>query len=399
MNFTINRENFLSLIRLAKVSIAARTTLPILGNIHLELVGKTLSATGSNLDQYVTVCAQVEAGSAGTITLPANKLESIVASAPGKSITLTIDEKKKIACVKYQTGKSASQTGQATVLGLPSDEYPNIPDAKRGETMGIKAIDFQRAYVKVHGFSSTDETRFAMNGIRFDFAKDGTFLAATDGRKLATVRLADANKEMQSFTLPNQAARILNNRLKLVESGEDAAIDSVAIRIWCEGDEVKSATFVFEDGWTLTSKLIDAPYPNYRRVIPATDGPNLHSVTLPVADFSNALRRVSLVAKDDVLKVSFSDGRATITASAPDVGEGEDSFPIQFNSPAEDFHYSFNLRFMETILSACDCESLRIFFGDGDAGEPAVINNKGDSYIAVLMPIATKHPTQTAATP
>ena len=86
---------------------------------------------------------------------------------------------------------------------------------------------------------------------------------------------------------------------------------------------------VFEAGdVVLSSRLIDGQFPNYKQLLPDSFE---HELTLATDEFTDVVRRVSLMAqKNAPLRLSFNDGRVTVSARTVDVGEASQSVEIPF---------------------------------------------------------------------
>ena len=71
---------------------------------------------------------------------------------------------------------------------------------------------------------------------------------------------------------------------------------------------------------TLTMRLIEGEFPNYRQVIPKVV---TRKVTMPSDTLSQALRRVALlsVERSQAVRVELSAGRLRLSANNPDLGE------------------------------------------------------------------------------
>jgi len=146
--------------------------------------------------------------------------------------------------------------------------------------------------------------------------------------------------------------------------------DKAAIDVWC-GD------------WWLHSKLQDAVFPNYRQVIPDTNGRT--PATIIVEEWEKAVRAVLAIGNDDSKLVIAGD---RLSISAPEVGE---AFMQISATDAEEV--CVNPRFLLEALQAAP--SLKADFLPGNAGEPVVmtLSRQTDAdpirWTHVLMPIRT----------
>src|SRR6185503_18053912 len=79
---------------------------------------------------------------------------------------------------------------------------------------------------------------------------------------------------------------------------------------------------------TLSSRLIDGQFPNYRQLLPESYE---HDVTVSRSEFLSVVRRVSLMAQRNApLRLRFEQGSVTLSAQTPDVGEASEAVPVDF---------------------------------------------------------------------
>ena len=104
MKFSLNRESLLKPLLLVSGAVERKSTLPILGNILLEISNSSLTLTATDLELEMVAYAEIEnQGSDGKITVPARKLLDICKSLPEGSM-LTFSYADDI--IKISTGRS-----------------------------------------------------------------------------------------------------------------------------------------------------------------------------------------------------------------------------------------------------------------------------------------------------
>ena len=87
MQFTITREQLLKPLQQVCGVLSNRPTLPVIGNILLEIQGNQLSMTGTDLEVELTTLATLEQAVEfeGKFTIPAKKFLDICRSLPEDS--------------------------------------------------------------------------------------------------------------------------------------------------------------------------------------------------------------------------------------------------------------------------------------------------------------------------
>ena len=133
---------------------------------------------------------------------------------------------------------------------------------------------------------------------------------------------------------------------------------------------------------TLSSRLIDGQFPNYRQLLPDQFE---HELTLDTAEFLEVVERISLMAqKNAPLRLSFSEGELRISAQTPDVGEASDSFAVPF--AGEPFEIGFNPEFLTAGLqsAAADKVILKLI----SPLRPGLLESAdGSGFLYLIMPI------------
>ena len=91
MKFTIRRESFQQGLAAVGASIPTRTTLPVLSNILLEANSDGVQMSGTDLDIAVSLRAPAQVEEAGSLTVPAKKLQD----APALHLVTPLDKTKR----------------------------------------------------------------------------------------------------------------------------------------------------------------------------------------------------------------------------------------------------------------------------------------------------------------
>ncbi|EGY29831.1 DNA polymerase sliding clamp subunit protein [Candidatus Regiella insecticola 5.15] len=96
MKFTIKREHLLKPLQQVSGPLSARTTLPILANILLQVSDNTLTLTGTDLEiEMVATIALSQSHEIGATTVPARKFFDICRGLPEDAeITVTLETER-----------------------------------------------------------------------------------------------------------------------------------------------------------------------------------------------------------------------------------------------------------------------------------------------------------------
>ena len=110
MKFTVEREHLLKPLQQVSGPLGGRPTLPILGNLLLQVADGTLSLTGTDLEmEMVARVSLIQPHEAGATTVPARKFFDICRGLPeGAEIAVqlegdpTVNEMKQTLYAKYE---------------------------------------------------------------------------------------------------------------------------------------------------------------------------------------------------------------------------------------------------------------------------------------------------------
>ena len=123
MKFSLNRELLLKPLLLVSGAVERKSTLPILGNILLDISGQSLTLTATDLELEMVSNTQIDNhGEDGKITIPARKLLDICKSLPDDSL-LTFELINET--ITISTGRS-----KYSLSTLPAADFPNIEEWK-----------------------------------------------------------------------------------------------------------------------------------------------------------------------------------------------------------------------------------------------------------------------------
>ena len=102
------------------------------------------------------------------------------------------------------------------------------------------------------------------------------------------------------------------------------------------------------------------------------------------SEFTDVVRRISLMAqKNAPLRLSFTDGRVTVSARTPDVGEASQSVEIPFTGTP--FDVGFNPDFLSDGLELADGDLVLRLISPLRPGMLASANGGGYRYL--IMPV------------
>lgn len=372
MKFKINQDHFSNGLQQVLNVVASRSTMPILSNVLIEAEEGHISLTTTNLDLGIRCRIKAEVSETGTITLPVRKLATIVKELPVNEVFLETSENNQ---AKITSGGSLFK-----IMGISSEEFPPLPSFENRKVYELSQDEIVNMLKSVSYAQSTDENRYILNGVYFNFADEKLTLVATDGRRLGLtgLELEVSEENAGSLILPAKTVAELE---RLMGKGEKVNIAfndrQAAFEIGL--DDAGESGLV--DHLYLVSKVVEGNYPNYRQVIPKETE---HRVKIERELMLECVHRAALVTSDksNSVKIKVSKNLLEITGQSTEYGESHESMAIAYDGP--EVQVAFNPQFLMEPLKALTKDE--VFFEFKDELSPGLFKTL-DNFICVIMPL------------
>jgi len=372
MKLVCSQAELSSSLQLVSRAVAARPTHPVLANVLLTADAGTgrLSLTGFDLSLGIQTSLSASVATSGAITLPARLFGEIVSRMPSDSpITLSCEDGSEQV-------ELTSVSGSYQMRGMPADDFPELPLAQAGTPIKLDPDVFIKGLRATLFASSGDEAKQLLTGVHLGLDQNGLECAATDGHRLAVLRLQNASSSEAELdvTVPARSLRELE-RLLSSRGGSDA------VSLFCDRGQV---VFQWADQ-VLTSRSLDGTYPNYRQLIPESFGRQLQ---VDRKGLLSALERVAVLADqhNNVVKLTSDPaaGQLSISADAQDVGSGSEAIGAQVSGDA--IQIAFNVRYVLEGLKAMGSEQVQLQCNAPTT--PVVLAPQDDSsFTYLVMPV------------
>lgn len=372
MKFKINQDHFSNGLQQVLNVVASRSTMPILSNVLIEAEEEHISLTTTNLDLGIRCRIKAHVSDTGSITLPVRKLATIVKELPVNEVFL---ETNKSNQAKITSGGSLFK-----IMGIGSEEFPPLPTFENRKVFELAQDEIVNMLKSVSYAQSTDENRYILNGVYFNFADEKLTLVATDGRRLGLtgLELEVSEENAGSLILPAKTVAELE---RLMGKGEKVNIAfndrQAAFEIGL--DDAGDSGLV--DHLYLVSKIVEGNYPNYRQVIPKETE---HRVKVERELMLECVHRAALVTSDksNSVKIKISKNLLEISGQSAEYGESHESMAIAYDGP--EVQVAFNPQFLMEPLKALTKDE--VFFEFKDELSPGLFKTL-DNFICVIMPL------------
>ena len=373
MEFKINKDHFSNGLQQVLNVVGTRSAMPILGNVLIEAGTDHISLTTTNLDIGIRCRITADVSTEGSITLPVRKLATIVKELPQQEVFFELSSNNQ--------AKIASGGSIFKVMGIGTDEFPPLPSFENQHVFKLEQNDLANMLKSVSFAQSSDENRYILNGVYFNFSDENLTLVATDGRRLAltSYELESDSSDTGNLILP---AKTVSEIERLVGKGESVKIAfndrQVAFEIAIEDEEGNSGLI---DHIYLVSKIVEGNFPNYRQVIPKETE---HRIKVERELFLECVHRAALVTseKSNSIKLKISKNLMEIMGSSAEYGESHESMGIAYDGP--DVQIAFNPTFLMEPLRALSHDE--IFFEFKDELSPGLVKTL-NQFLCVIMPL------------
>jgi len=372
MKFKINQDHFSNGLQQVLNVVGARATMPILSNVLIEAEEGHISLTTTNLDLGIRCRIKADVSEPGGLTLPVRKLATIIRELPQNEIFVETS--------KNNQAKITSGGSNFKIMGISTEEFPPLPSFENRHVFELSQTEIVSMLKSVSYGQSSDENRYILNGVYFNFADEKLTLVATDGRRLALTALDTEISEDNagSLILPAKTVAELErlmgkgDKVKIAFNDRQAAFE---ISIDSSGD----AGLV--DHLYLVSKIVEGNYPNYRQVIPKETE---HRVKIERELMLECVHRAALVTSDksNSVKLKVSKNLLEISGSSTEYGESHESMAIAYDGP--EVQVAFNPQFLIEPLKALTKDE--VFFEFKDELSPGLFKTL-DNFICVVMPL------------
>ncbi|MFO3719387.1 DNA polymerase III subunit beta [Staphylococcus felis] len=376
MEFSIQRDYFITQLNDTLKAISPRTTLPILTGIKIDAnhEGIVLTGSDSEISIEITIPNQVDGEEIvsiiepGSVVLPGRFFVDIIKKLPGKDVKLSTNE-------QFQTLITSGHS-EFNLSGLDPDQYPLLPQVSSEDALQLPIKVLKNIIAQTNFAVSTSETRPVLTGVNWLIQENELICTATDSHRLAVrkLKLEDEDITDKNVIIPGKALAELNK----IMSDNDEHID-----IFFASNQV-----LFRVGnVNFISRLLEGHYPDTSRLFPENYEIKLE---LNNSDFYHAIDRASLLAREggnNVIKLSTGEEVIELSSTSPEIGTVKEEVTAN-DVEGGSLKISFNSKYMMDALKAIDHDEVKVeFFG---TMKPFILKPKDDDSVTqLILPIRT----------
>ena len=275
----------------------------------------------------------------GRICIPSKILIEYLKNLPEQPITFSISEKDLSI-------EMSSSVGKYRIGGEKADDFPKEPAAGDATKFTMPSVALIESINKTLFAVSADTLRPAMTGVYFELQPESLTFVSTDAHRLVQFKRNDVSPpQADGFVVPRKPLQLLKNTLPADDTLLELSYN-------------QSHLFVDTGRMSMSCRLIDAHFPDYRAVIPQD---NPYTLSVNRADFMSALRRISVFANKTTNQVVLDIKGNDLQLSAQDIDfsyEGKESLPCSYSG--EDMKIAFNAKLMVEMVANMDGSDVQL---------------------------------------
>jgi len=361
MNFTISRGAFIDALQQVVNVIEKKQTLPILSHILLNAEHQKISLTGTDQEVEVKMTIASEesdltVSEEGQLAVPGRKLLDICKNLPADSrIAVNVADRR----FTLNSGEFESQ-----LATLPAMDFPNLEhEEDTDSSFELPAAVLKTMLDKTSFAMAQQDVRYFFNGMLFEHEDSVLRLVATNGQRLA----------MTDTTIENTGirVRVIVPRKGIIELQRLISDSGEGIKIAFTDNHM----VLLAGAARLTTKLIDAEYPDYSKAIPVA-GDN--SIQCKRTNLREALVRTSILSNEVYknVKLSASDNALELFTNNPQQEQATEKLSISYKGlPLE---IGFNVNFLIEALSVMTGDTLVMQLSTSTS--PCLLNDPDDLH-------------------
>lgn len=357
MRIRAERDDLSDVLSRAGRAVGARSTQPILQGLLVEVIGQTLHVTGTDRDITVRTSLEVEVMEEGSTVVPARLATEAVRKLPAGAVVFEVVDGEVVI-----TGGGP----RFRFREFNADDFPKLEPPDLGAAVGVDGEAFAAAIAQVSVAASTDDARPLLTGVFFENVEGALRMVATDSYRLA-VRDVPAVQEELAGLVPVRALRELSRTV---------GADTLQVAI-----SEREAAFASDRG-SLSVRLIEGTFPNYRQLIPEGH-PN--KLLVDKEALLEAIDRASLVAEDHIpIRMTLQAGGVELSVTRQDVGGETEHVAADYTG--EEMTIAFNSRYLNDGVNAIEASAVSLEVAD--PLKPGVLRGEGaDDFLYLLMPV------------
>ena len=380
MHIKVNRQNFLTAVRIVEKSIKDNKIKPILSCVYAKVKDNKVYFTGTNLDTTIKTSIDVnEVIREGEVAFSPSIIDEYLKEIKDEFVVLRVENGNILF---IETEDSTTEYDVFTTEDYPNT-FENINLNENNFKFEMPSQELVEIFEKVL-FSADTPDNIAMNCIRIESNNKTLNFVSTNTYRLTYLK-KDVEKKINDFAV-SVPADTISSIVKIVKG-----LDNELIKIYKEDAHLY---FKYKET-TIITKLIELRFPNYADILSNITYDKKLSINNET--FTNLLKRVLIFSRSNMESKYSStyqfkhgdNGESKLIISAlNDIARINEELNISFEG--EDLKISLNSKYLlEFIQNIPKEKELVLEFMYANSAVKVYEKDKED-YIYILMPLALR---------
>jgi len=380
MHIRVNRQNFLSAIRIVEKSIKENKIKPILSCIYAKVKGNKIYFTGTNLDTTIKTSIDVnEVIREGEVAFYYSIIDEYLKEIKDEFIVLRVENGNILF---IETEDSTTEYDIFSAEDYPNT-FENIILNENNFKFEMPSQELVTIFENVL-FSADTPDNIAMNCIRIESILKHLHFVSTNTYRLTFLK-KNIDKDIPDFSV-SVPADTISSIIKIIKG-----LDNEVIKIYKEDAHLY---FQYKDT-TIITKLIELRFPNYAEILSNISYDK--KLYINNEKLTNLLKRILIFSRSNSeskysstyeFKHSEENNNKMSISALNEIARINEELDVNFEG--EDLKISLNskylLEFIQNILK--EKELVLEFMYSNSAVK--VYEKDNDEYIYILMPLALR---------
>lgn len=380
MHIKVDRQDFLTAVRIVEKSIKDNKIKPILSCVYAKVKDNKVYFTGTNLDTTIKTSIDVsEVIREGEVAFSSSIIDEYLKEIKDEFVVLRV-ENGNILFIETE-----DSTTEYDVFS--TEDYPNTFEYINLNENNFKFEMLSQELVEIFEkvlFSADTPDNIAMNCIRIESNNKTLNFVSTNTYRLTYLK-KDVEKEINDFAV-SVPADTVSSIIKIVKG-----LDNELIKIYKEGAHLY---FKYKET-TIITKLIELRFPNYADILSNITYDKKLSINNE--KFTNLLKRVLIFSRSNMeskysstyqFKHETNTESKLIISALNDIARINEELNISFEG--EDLKISLNSKYLLEFIQNIPKEKELILEFMYANSAVKVYEKDNEDYIYILMPLALR---------
>ena len=380
MHIRVNRQNFLSAIRIVEKSIKENKIKPILSCIYAKVKGNKIYFTGTNLDTTIKTSIDVnEVIREGEVAFYYSIIDEYLKEIKDEFVVLRVENGNILF---IETEDSTTEYDVFSAEDYPNT-FENIILNENNFKFEMPSQELVTIFENVL-FSADSPDNIAMNCIRIESILKHLHFVSTNTYRLTFLK-KNIDKDIPDFSV-SVPADTISSIIKIIKG-----LDNEVIKIYKEDAHLY---FQYKDT-TIITKLIELRFPNYAEILSNISYDK--KLYINNEKLTNLLKRILIFSRSNSeskysstyeFKHSEENNNKMSISALNEIARINEELDVNFEG--EDLKISLNSKYLLEFIQNIPKEKELVLEFMYSNSAVKVYEKDNDEYIYILMPLALR---------